>query len=278
MSTIPISALKHTLPTPQSRPQEPPLLLSSGWGKGIPVAVQKDCGLWERDCQLRGTPRYGQCPYACAQPYHPCILEVTHSLFQTMCPHPSSGGPAAVRRAGRKGATKFSSTGGRVPGYPHGQANASSWLGTKNVNVPHRRTASPEFLSWVRTRQLFTRSRIVWKCTQSGNLTSYFKVLSTQKLKHGNVFKLQQVFTFAWILGSLLIPRWQTASKTCLEKCIFVFPVSIVTVSIVFIPTRLLYQMQTDSSGAEFLSTISKSRKRKKILSLLVCVLHKTGN
>ena len=231
------------------------------------------------------TPRYGQCPYACAQPYLPCILEVTHSLFQTMCPHPSSGGSAAVSRAGRKGATKVFKHGWKsswiptlIGPFPHGQANASSWLGTKNVNVPHRRTASPEFLSWVRTRQLFTRSRIVWKCTQSGNLTSYFKVLSTQKLKHGNVFKLQQVFTFAWILGSLLIPRWLTASKTCLEKCIFVFPVSIVTVSIVIIPTRLLYQMQTDSSGAEFLSTISKSRKRKKILSLLVCVLHKTGN
>ena len=35
-----------------------------------------------------------------------------------------------------------------------GQANAGSWLGTKMlcIIVPNRRTVSPEFLSWVRTR------------------------------------------------------------------------------------------------------------------------------
>ena len=40
------------------------------------------------------------------------------------------------------------------------------------------------------------------------------------------------------------------------------------------IPTRLLCQMQVNSSGAELLSTTSKFIKRKKILSLLVSVFH----
>ena len=30
------------------------------------------------------------------------------------------------------------------------------------IIVPNRRTASPEFFSWVRTRRLLTRSRLVW--------------------------------------------------------------------------------------------------------------------
>ena len=43
------------------------------------------------------------------------------------------------------------------------------------------------------------------------------------------------------------------------------------------IPTRLLYQMQTDSSGAEFLSTISKFRKRK-IENVVVACLRPPQN
>ena len=42
-----------------------------------------------------------------------------------------------------------------------------------------------------------------------------------------------------------------------MEKGIHIF-----SVSIVIIPTRLLCQMQANSSGAEFLSTISKYMKR----------------
>ena len=53
------------------------------------------------------------------------------------------------------------------------------------------------------------------------------------------------------------MPRQQTAdsheSKTWHEKWIHIF-----SVSIVIIPTRLLFQMHANSSGAEFLSTISK--------------------
>ena len=53
------------------------------------------------------------------------------------------------------------------------------------------------------------------------------------------------------------MPRQLTPMKTSHEKWIHIF-----SVSIVIIPTRLLCQMQANSSGAEFLSTISKFMKR----------------
>ena len=69
----------------------------------------------------------------------------------------------------------------------------------------------------------------------------------------------------------LKIPRQLTATKTSDEKWIHIF-----SVSIVIIPT--LSNTQANSSGAEFLSTISKFIKRNIILSLPVYVLHKTWN
>ena len=56
--------------------------------------------------------------------------------------------------------------------------------------------------------------------------------------------------------------RQLTATKTSHEKWIRIF-----SVFIVIIPTRSLCQMQANSSGAEFLSTISKFIEKKKILS-----------
>ena len=79
---------------------------------------------------------------------------------------------------------------------------------------------------------------------------------------------LQQVFTLTSITHSM--PRQPTATKTSHEKWIHIF-----SVSVVIIPTS---QEPINSSGAEFLSTRSKFIKRKKILSLLVYVLHKTWN
>ena len=64
-----------------------------------------------------------------------------------------------------------------------------------------------------------------------------------------------------------------TATKTTLRKWI-----SLLLISIVIIPTRLLCQMWVDSFEAEFLRTISKFRKRKKISSSLVYVHHKKWN
>ena len=76
------------------------------------------------------------------------------------------GDPGAVSRVGRKGATKVSKHRRKSPWvptltgpFPDGQANTGSWLGTKMlcIIVPNRRTASPEFFSWVRTRRLLSR-------------------------------------------------------------------------------------------------------------------------
>ena len=94
------------------------------------------------------------------------------------------GDPGEVSRAGEKARRTFSSTGGKTPGYwlspDHFQTVkrmlAPDWAQKMVcIIVPNRRTASPEFFSWVRTRQLLTRSRLVLlmhalkKWTQSGN-------------------------------------------------------------------------------------------------------------
>ena len=74
--------------------------------------------------------------------------------------------------------------------------------------------------------------------------------------KHTSL-SLQQVFTLASVTPCvnirrfLKIPRRLTTTKTSYGK-----------VSIVVISTRLLCQMQANSSGTEFLSTISKFMKR----------------
>ena len=71
-----------------------------------------------------------------------------------------------------KGATKVFKYGQKSPWvptltelFPKTQADAGSWLGTKNALnycAQSRRTVSPEFFLWVRTRRLLFRSRIVW--------------------------------------------------------------------------------------------------------------------
>ena len=71
--------------------------------------------------------------------------------------------------------------------------------------------------------------------------------------------------------------RWQTlkkkATKTSLKKWL-----SVLWISITIIPTCLLCQINANSSVAEFLTVISKVRKRKKIWSWLLCVHFKTKN
>ena len=92
-----------------------------------------------------------------------------------------------MSRAGRKGATKFSSTGGKAPGY-HSYRTISKrpsecWLpiGHKKcfIIVPNRRTVSPEFFSWVHTRLLFSRHtcpvRSSSLCVQGKLLFSTFR-------------------------------------------------------------------------------------------------------
>ena len=71
-----------------------------------------------------------------------------------------------VSRAGEKARRKFSSTGGKAPGYrlspDHFQTVkrmlAPDWAQKMLcIIVPNWRTASPEFFSWVRTRRLLSR-------------------------------------------------------------------------------------------------------------------------
>ena len=122
------------------------------------------------------------------------------------------------------------------------------------------------------------------KCTQSGNFQfdikspSDFQILSARKLKTlFQKYKLQLTTGIRTCISHILrkyIYREflkDTTTETSHGKAnsYFLF-------SILIIPTHLLCQMQVNSSGAEFLSTISKFIKRKKILSLLVYVLHKT--
>ena len=65
--------------------------------------------------------------------------------------------PGAVSRVGRKGGTK-------VFKY----AQKSPWVPALTELFPkiNRRTVSPEFFSWVRTRRLLSRSRLVWLMQQ----------------------------------------------------------------------------------------------------------------
>ena len=81
------------------------------------------------------------------------------------------GDPGAVSRMGEKARRKFSSTGGKARGYrlspDHFQRvkrKQAPDLAPKMlcIIVPNRRTASPEFFSWVRTQRLLTRSRLFW--------------------------------------------------------------------------------------------------------------------
>ena len=64
-----------------------------------------------------------------------------------------------------------------------------------------------------------------------------------------------------------------TATRTTLKKSICAR-----LVLIAIIPTHLLCQMWADPTGVEFLGTISKFKKKNKILSLPISVLLKTRN
>ena len=83
------------------------------------------------------------------------------------------GDPGEVSRAGGKGATKVFKHRRKSPWiptltgpFPNGQVNAGSWLGTKNAL--YYCAQSGNSISWVlfvssyTTRQLLTRSRLVW--------------------------------------------------------------------------------------------------------------------
>ena len=86
------------------------------------------------------------------------------SIFWRFSFHPSSETQGQSVGSGEKARRKFSSTGDRAPGYRlspnHFQKfkrmQAPDWAQKMLcIIVPNRRTASPEFFSWVGTRLLF---------------------------------------------------------------------------------------------------------------------------
>ena len=79
---------------------------------------------------------------------------------------PSSETQGQAVEPGEKARRKFSTTGGRAPGYRLSQDHfqtvkrmlAPDWAQKMLcIIVPNRRTVSPEFFSWVRTRRLLSR-------------------------------------------------------------------------------------------------------------------------
>ena len=136
-----------------------------------------------------------------------CRLLIGHKkCFVLLCPIKANsilGDPGGVSRDGRKGGTKGFKYGRKSPWvptltrpFPKIQADASSWLGTKNALYYCAQSANS--ISWV----LFVSSYMTAidsitaclvhapkKCTQSGNFQfdikspSDFKILSTRKLK-----------------------------------------------------------------------------------------------
>ena len=105
------------------------------------------------------------------------------------------------------------------------------------------------------------------KCTQSGNIQfdiispSDFEIRSARKLKTlFHKYKLELTTGIHVCIGHVL-RKYQG--------------IHIFSVSMVIIPTRLLCQMQANSSGAEFLSTISKYMKR---MNFIIACLRPSQN
>ena len=195
------------------------------------------------------------------------------------------GDPGAVSRVGRKGRTKVFKYGRKSPWvptltelFPKIQADAGSWLGTKNALYYCAQSANS--FSWVLFVSSYTTAIVSItaclahapkKCTQSGNFQfdikspSDFKILSARKLKTlFQKYKLELTTGIHACIDHAFVnirecnmPRQLTTTKTSHEEWTHIF-----SVSIVIIPTHLLCQIQANSSGAEFLSTISKFMKR----------------
>ena len=102
---------------------------------------------------------------------------------------------------GEKAQWTFSSTGGRAPGYrlspDHFQTVnrmlAPDWAQKMLcIIVPNRRTAAPEFFSWVRTRRLLTGSQLVWLMNQrNARSQESFHLIWTLHFKILVVFTLE---------------------------------------------------------------------------------------
>ena len=88
--------------------------------------------------------------------------------------------------SGEKVGRKFSSTGERAPGYrlspnyfqKFKRIPAPDWAQKMLcIIMPNRRTVSPEFFSWVHTRRLLFRSRLVWLMQQRNARSQEFSLI-----------------------------------------------------------------------------------------------------
>ena len=108
--------------------------------------------------------------------------------FPDHVPSSIRGDPGAVSRAGRKGATKVFKRRWQSPWVPTltgplfqmvKRMLAPDWAQKLLCIIFGAQSANSISwvlsISWVRTRRLFTRLRLVWKCMQSGNLNSLFQ-------------------------------------------------------------------------------------------------------
>ena len=217
------------------------------------------------------------------------INEHPWPLFEKIrwvCCHPWRPG-GGVSRAGRKGATKVFKHRRKSPWvptltrpFPNGQANAGSWLGTKNAL--YYCAQSTNSISWVLFVSLYMTTidlitaclaHAPKNCTQSGNFqfdinspfqnTVYPKTTDAfPKIKAWAYNRHSPCIDHAFVNITELKMPWQLTRKRRMKSEFAFF-----SVFIVIIPTCLLCQEQANSSGAEFLSTISKFIEKKKILS-----------
>ena len=98
----------------------------------------------------------------------------------------------------------------------------------------------------------------------------YFSIVLKVVFSLSNRYK---IFTSDWLWIEICENVVLSKMETSLKKWI-----RVLSITVAIIPTRFLCQMLANSSEAKFLKTISKFRKRKKISSDLVYVLHKTCN
>ena len=188
---------------------------------------------------------------------------------------PILGDPGAVSRAGRKGATTVFKHRRKSAWVPDSRRTISKRLSECWLLIGHKKcfvllcpTGEQHLLSSFR--------EFVHDAYWLDHGLSATRKLQTlfQKYKLELTTGIHACIDQAFVnIREFNMPRQLTTTKTSHEEWTHIF-----SVSFVIIPTHLLCQMQAHSSGAEFLSTISKFIKRENILSLLVYVLHKTWN
>ena len=113
--------------------------------------------------------------------------------------------------------------------------------------------------------QTNARSQETYSLIWNPHLTSkYCLAENLRRFSKNTSLSLQQVFTLELVTSCVNIREFSKDTTTAhsQENVAWKSEFTFFSVSIVIIPTRLLCQMQANSSGAEFLSTISKFMKR----------------